>query len=194
MRTIGLTGGIGSGKTTISRMFADLGVPVYDSDSAAKEIMETSSELRNEILLLLGPRAYKGPKPDRGYIASRIFGDKELLTAMNALVHPAVRTHFDQWRKRQKYPLVVQETALIFENGLASRYDRTILVTAPKAIRIERVAARDGMTATDVAARMRNQWDDIRKIPLAQYVVLNIDMDESRNKVAYILEEELGEQ
>lgn len=183
MMLVGLTGGIGSGKSTVAEMFRDLDVPVYDSDLEAKQLMVTSMEMRQSILDLFGDEAYKGESLNRKYIADQVFKNTELLKKLNGIVHPAVRKHFLEWMEQQSAPYVIQETALIFENGVQDQYDATILVTAPLNVRLERVMKRDNTTEQAVMDRMKNQMDDNQKIDLAQFCIENVDLDTTREKV-----------
>lgn len=183
MMLVGLTGGIGSGKSTVAEMFRDLDVPVYDSDLEAKQLMVTSMEMRQSILDLFGDEAYKGESLNRKYIANQVFKNTELLKKLNGIVHPAVRKHFLEWMEQQSAPYVIQETALIFENGVQDQYDATILVTAPLNVRLERVMKRDNTTEQAVMDRMKNQMDDNQKIDLAQFCIENMDLDTTREKV-----------
>ncbi len=185
---VGLTGGIGSGKSTVSKMFQDLGAPVYNSDDEAKRIMATSDDVRKAIIALLGDKAYEGKNVNRNFIAQKVFGDKGLLVRLNAIVHPAVREHFAAWSALQEYPYVIQETALIFENGIQKNYDLVLLVTAPVELRIQRVIARDGTTRAKILARMAHQLPDTEKIKLADIVIENIDMMTTSKKVFQIHE------
>lgn len=179
---VGLTGGIGSGKSTVAKMLAALGVPVYNSDIEAKSLMVRSKVLKRKIIALLGEQSYKGAALNRRYIASRVFNDRQLLQQLNELVHPAVRKHFVKWCKKQDCRYVVQETALLFENGSNYLYDKTILVTAPKEIRINRIVERDGSTRKQVLERMKNQMTDEEKLPLADFVIENNDLSNTELK------------
>ncbi|WP_281540367.1 dephospho-CoA kinase [Maribacter aestuarii] len=183
MMIVGLTGGIGSGKTKVGSFFTELGVPVYNSDMWAKKLMESSKKLRKGIRDLFGEEAYLGDKLNRPYIAQSVFGDKTMLNKLNELVHPAVRKHFLKWVDKQDAPYVVQETALLFENKAMDFYDKTILVTAPVEVRIKRVMDRDGADRKAIIARMDNQLEDSKKIELADFVIENINLEETRVKV-----------
>ena len=129
MIIVGLTGGIGSGKTTVAGLFREQGIPVYNSDIEAKQLMQTSTTIREAIVLLLGEVAFLDKKLNRKYIASRVFKDKELLQKLNKIVHPAVRSHFSSWAAKQKTAYVIQETAIIFENDAQANY--CLLYTSP---------------------------------------------------------------
>jgi len=183
---VGLTGGIGSGKSTVAGYFGGLGVPVYNSDLRARELMEQDASLREGIVGLLGMEAYKGEKLNRPYIAAQVFAQKHLLNQLNALVHPAVREDFRQWTARQHAPYVIQEAAILIENGAYRELDRLILVTAPKGERIKRVIRRDCITEQDVLARMNNQWEDEEKISLADFVIHNTDLATTQQQVREI--------
>lgn len=186
MIRVGLTGGIGSGKSSIAREFARVGVPVYNSDERAKELMQSDAGLRAKISTLLGSRAYSEGKLDRAYIASRVFSDSSLLRRLNALVHPKVRKDFEQWADQQKYPYVIQEAAVLFENGGYKNYDKMILAVAPREARIERVMERDKSSRKAVTDRMNNQWSDEKKIPLADFVIENADWDQTLEGIARV--------
>lgn len=183
MMLVGLTGGIGSGKSTVAQMFRELGVPVYDSDKEAKWLMANSPELKKAIMGLLGDKAYTGKTLNRSYIAELVFKDVGLLQKLNKIVHPAVRQHFLKWANQQSAPYVIQETALIFENGAQDNYSATILVTAPLEMRLQRVMERDGVAKQVVLDRMKNQMDDNQKIDLAQFCIENIDLEATKEKV-----------
>jgi dephospho-CoA kinase len=186
MMRVGLTGGIGSGKTTVAGFFRQLGAPVYNSDQRARELMEGDDDLRAAISNLLGPDAYGDTGLNRGYIASRVFRDKSLLEQLNGLVHPVVRKDFLNWAGQQKTPYVLQEAAILFENGAYRGFDKMILVTAPRDERIRRVMDRDSVPGESVVARMENQWETSRKIPLADYVIENTDLEKTRLRVGRI--------
>ena len=187
MITVGLTGGIGSGKTTVAGMFEDLGVPVYNSDKRAKELMNTSQEVVSAIKKLLGEEAYRKDEIDRRYIAKKVFNDDELLGELNAIVHPAVRQHFIEWRTNQNVSYVIQESALIFEIGSQDFYDKIILVTAPENVRIARVLHRDKQTSEkDVKARIDNQLSDNKKMISSHFVIENLDLKITKVKVMEI--------
>ena len=186
MKIVGLTGGIGSGKTTVAKMFASLGIPVYNSDERAKELMVNSEELVNEIKSLLGEEAYSDNDLNRDYIAQRVFTDKALLNELNELVHPAVRDDFKNWAKEQQSPYVIQEAAILFENGAHEHFDQMVLVTAPKMIRLERIMHRDNVSEDNILARMNHQWEDERKIELSDHIIHNIDLQQTEETVASV--------
>ena len=184
MMIVGLTGGIGSGKSTVSKMFQVLGVPVYDSDIEAKKLMISSDALKEGIIELLGTKAYSDKKLNRTFISNKIFNQPDLLKKLNHIVHPAVRNHFLDWVTLQKKPYVIQETALIFENQNQDNYDTVILVTAPEAHRIQRVMDRDGVSRVKVLERIANQLKDTEKIQKADCVIKNIALKDTMNQVS----------
>ena len=186
MMIIGLTGGIGSGKSTVATMFKELGVPVYDSDQRAKYLMNTSKVIHDQLVALLGEEAFKDGTLNRSYIAGKVFNDAELLAKLNNIVHPVVRQDFIDWSNDQDANYVIQETALLFENKAQELYDDVILVTAPKEVRINRVLDRDNTTREQVEARMNNQLDDETKLELANYVIENTDLERTRSKVLQV--------
>jgi dephospho-CoA kinase len=145
--------------------------------------MKTSKKLRTSIKKLLGEDAYDGKKLNKAFIANKVFWDKSLLHELNGIVHPAVREDFNAWTKNQKAPYVIQEAAILFENGLHEFYDRIILVTAPEQVRLKRVLERDGTSSTDILARMGNQWPDARKIKLSDHVIENLILEDTILKV-----------
>lgn len=186
MMVLGLTGGIGSGKSTVAQYFKDLGVPVYDSDREAKLLMNSDVEIRDEVSQLFGPKAYEGKKLNRAYISSKVFSDPDLLERLNAIVHPRVRAHFRRWVDAQEAPYVLQEAAILFENGAHKELDGMILVWAPKETRIHRVMKRDQVSRQAVLARMKNQWSDADKTALADFIIENIELSETARQVAHI--------
>jgi len=186
LKIIGLTGGIGSGKTTVAKMFEALGVPVYYSDSEARKLMQNSAGLREEIIKLFGVKAYKNDGLNRSYIAQIVFRNKTKLTELNALVHPLVENHFKNWIKLQNSCYVVQENALIFENMKQSSFDAIITVTAPLEKRLERVVKRDGVTEQQVIERIENQLNDKFKVEQATFVIHNITLDKCKDQVNLI--------
>ncbi|SDQ69514.1 dephospho-CoA kinase [Flagellimonas zhangzhouensis] len=183
MMIVGLTGGIGSGKSTVAKMFEELGVPVYDSDREAKQLMTTSTKVKQEIIDLLGEASYEDGTLNRKYIAGKVFTDPILLEKLNGIVHPAVREHFLEWTAAQDSPYVIQETALIFENNAQDKYDFTILVTAPLVVRLQRVMARDQVDEKAVVDRTKNQMEDGEKLKRADFHIENLDITKTEELV-----------
>ncbi len=180
---IGITGGIGSGKSFVSNLFEDLGVPCYNSDLKAKELMVSDLKLKSSIINLLGDQAYEGNSLNRQYISSKVFNDKSLLSSLNNLVHPIVKTDFYNWVNTRSSLFVLKESAILFETGSYLDCDKTILVTAPIDVRINRVIKRDNVTKTQVESRIKNQWKDEQKKPLADYIIKNTEYDKTKLRV-----------
>ncbi|AZQ44023.1 dephospho-CoA kinase [Nonlabens ponticola] len=189
MRIIGLTGGIGSGKTTVARMFEDLGVPLFIADDVSKTILATDLEARVEIKNLLGEQSFKTINdevvPDKKYIASQVFTDQDKLQGLNRILHPRVRIAFEKWLHDQRSSFIIYEAAILFESGGDAICDEVILVTAPKLERISRVMKRDGSTKTDVSNRLQNQWNDIQRLEKSNYVIVNKDLQQTESFVKY---------
>lgn len=174
MYKVGITGGIGSGKTTVSKLFAELGVPVYYADDEAKKLTNESVEVKDALISLIGSEVYNNQGVlDRKLLASKIFSNKQLLQKVNAIIHPAVAEHFILWTAKQEAPYILKEAAILFETGSYKQLDATILVTASEELRVKRVMSRDGVTKEEVEKRMANQWEEERKIPLADYIITN---------------------
>lgn len=190
---VGLTGGIGSGKSTVAKMFSALGVPIYDSDKEAKHLMNSDRELMQSIRSLFGEAAYDKKTLNRTFIASQVFKDRNLLKRLNKIVHPAVRNHFMDWASQQNYFYVMQETALIFENKMEANYEKIILVTSPIETRINRVVKRDDVARDAVISRIENQLPDSEKIVKSDFVINNIELDKTKLVVNEIHEKLLSE-
>ena len=173
MLKIGITGGIGSGKTTVSKVFETLGIPVYYADNAAKELMNTDTMLAANIKAAFGEAAYKENILDRAYLAGKVFNDPQQLEQLNRLVHPATIAHAAAWMERQAAPYVLKEAALIFESGSQQQLQKVIGVFAPTPVRIQRVIYRDGISREAVLARMDKQIDETIKMRLCDYVITN---------------------
>lgn len=184
IKVVGLTGGIGSGKTTVAKLFKAEGIPIYIADVEAKKLLEDSAVIREEVIELLGPKTYdENGKPDRAFIASQVFDNDQLLKKLNAIIHPRVGLHFQEWKKQQTTPYVIYEAAIIFETGREDDFDYTILVKAPKAERIKRLKKRDNSTVKQIEARMANQWSDKEKEKLASFTIENIDLAVVKTKI-----------
>ncbi len=183
---VGLTGGIGSGKTTVANFFSALGIPIYIADVEAKKLMEISPSIRVEIVQLLGEDAYTKELPNRKYIADKVFKDPSLLEGLNVIIHPRVAAHFKNWYEQQESPYVVKEAAILFENGGYKQCDFMILVTAPLKIRIERIKKRDKSSEEEIQNRINAQWSDAQKIALSDVTIENTFLDETKEKVLRI--------
>jgi len=186
MMTIGLTGGIGSGKTTVAKFFMELGIPVYFADSEAKKLMNESIGLKSKILSEFGDNSYRNGSLNRAYIAGIVFDNPQKLEQLNALVHPAVADDFKRWLKTLDAPYAIQENAIIFESNSFKKFDSIIAVTAPKKDRIKRVMDRDKITEEMVKMRMKNQWPEYKKIAASDYTIYNTDLEKSKRSVARI--------
>jgi dephospho-CoA kinase len=175
MLKVGLTGGIGSGKTTVARIFILLGIPVYSADHRGRELMTHDPAIRARVTALLGRDAYlEDGSLNRKEIAAKVFRDDTLLASLNAVVHPAIRRDFEIWNSQfRDTPYVVQEAAILIESGGAAQMDQTILVWAPEDVRIARVMTRDEVSEADVRARMLHQIDDPVKVAAAHFIVIN---------------------
>jgi dephospho-CoA kinase len=175
MIKIGLTGGIGSGKSVVSALLQVMGIPVYDADAESKRLAASSPSIRQGLIALLGASAYRAGTLDRRYLATRIFSDPELLRRVNALIHPEVSRHFLDWSDRQSGDICAIETAILFESGFSRLVDRSVMVYAPLELRIARTMLRDGLSRADVIRRIDNQWPDETKKTYASYIIYNED-------------------
>jgi dephospho-CoA kinase len=173
MLKVGLTGGIGSGKTTVAQIFEVLSVPVYYADIEARKLMNNDPELKKKIIASFGSDAYKNGELNRKYIGSIVFQNTEKLNLLNSIVHPATILHSANWMNRQKTPYAIKEAALIFEAGIEKHLDNIIGVTAPEELRIQRVIDRDQVSSEKVRDRMRHQMDEKEKINRCDFVIVN---------------------
>jgi dephospho-CoA kinase len=183
MLKIGLTGGIGSGKSTVAKVFEILGIPVYYADDAAKRLMNTDAELKQEIIRHFGDRSYTGGQLDRSYIAQTVFENKENLQLLNSLVHPVTKSDAEKWMDRQTAPYAIKEAALIFESGVQDSLDFVIGVSAPPSLRISRTMKRDGISREEVLVRMKNQLEEEIKMGLCDFVIYNDEQHAVLNQV-----------
>lgn len=183
MYKVGITGGIGSGKSTVSRILEECGVAVYTSDDRAKELMSSSPELRAKIIEAFGAEAYDGDRLNRAYLAQRIFNDPTALATLNSIVHPAVMDDFDSWAEQQSGSYVVLESAILFEANLDNRVDCVVSVLAPEELRIERAMQRDGASREDVVSRIANQISDDERTERSKYAIVNISLDDLQEDV-----------
>jgi dephospho-CoA kinase len=186
MKIIGITGGIGSGKTTITKYIETLGYPVYIADDEAKKLLDTP-EVVNEIRNAFGEEIIKNNLVDKKKLATFVFGNENKLKQLNEIVHPKVRKNFTNWLKQCDKPFVVKEAAILFESGAYKDCDFTILVTAPEDVRVERVIKRDNTNKEDVIKRIRSQWSDEDKAKLADFVIKNVDLEQSKKEIDEII-------
>ncbi|MGI8597675.1 MAG: dephospho-CoA kinase [Chitinophagaceae bacterium] len=182
---VGLTGGIGSGKTTVAKIFEILGVPVYDADASTKNLYETNFELRQALMHHFGADIYTDAGLNRSKLSGIVFSNPQKLDLLNTLVHPLTIKDAEEWMKRQNTPYVIKEAALIFEAGSARKLDLVIGVQAPEHIRIHRAMERDGVTREEVINRMRSQIDEDIKMKLCDFIIKN---DEQLLVIPQVLE------
>jgi dephospho-CoA kinase len=175
VKQVGITGGIGTGKSTVCRLFLLLGIPVYDADQRAKRLYETDETLQQEVKSLFGEDLFVDGKLQRTLLAARVFGKPEELHKLNNLVHPAVARDYQFWKTKQpNAPYVLREAALLFEAGADRGLDAVLVVTSPLELRIERVKARDPQRKeTEIRAIIDRQWPEEKKIALAGHVIHN---------------------
>jgi dephospho-CoA kinase len=173
MLRVGITGGIGSGKSTVARIFGVLGIPVYYADGAAKRLMNEDPQLIEQIIQHFGSNAYEDGKLNRSYISSLVFNNKEKLDLLNSIVHPATIRDSDDWMKLQNAAYVLKEAALIFESGSQQGLDYVIGVSAPAPLRIHRAMKRDGISRAEVTARMTRQIQETIKMRLCNFIIVN---------------------
>ena len=185
--TVGLTGGIGSGKTTIANLFAlHFSIPIYIADTKAKELVANNKQLQQEIVTLLGEEAFVEGRYNTAFVAQEVFSNKEKLDKLNAIIHPYVQQDFLQWKQSQQAPYVIKEAAILFESGSYRDCDFIIMVTAPLEERIKRVMLRDKIDRETVEKRIKNQWNDEKKIELSTFVIENREIDKNLDKIEII--------
>ncbi|MEO9020761.1 MAG: dephospho-CoA kinase [Ginsengibacter sp.] len=173
MLKVGLTGGIGSGKSTVAHVFNVLDIPVYNADDAAKRLMVENEELKNNIIRSFGDESYLNGGLNRKYLAAQVFNDSEKMKLLNSMVHPATIRDAVEWMKKQSSPYVIKEAALIFESGSDKILDYVIGVKAPMDLRIERTMQRDGVTAEEVEARINRQMNEEEKMQRCDFIIVN---------------------
>lgn len=173
MLQIGLTGGIGSGKSTVAKVFETLGIPVYYADEASKRLMNEDTELKNQVLYHFGADCYTDDQLNRAYLASVVFNNRQKLELLNDLVHPVTIRDAKEWMQKQTTPYAIKEAALIFESGSGAGLNYIIGVYAPQALRIKRTIDRDHVSREDVIKRMQNQLNEEMKMKLCDFVIYN---------------------
>ena len=174
MFIVGLTGGIGSGKTTVSEVFKNLGISVYNSDFEAKKIMNTDEDLINKLKMIFGFDIYDSDNQlNRKKLADLIFNNKNKLNTVNRIVHPAVKKHFQNWINKQNSPYIIKETAILFESGIYKEVDKIITVVSPLNTRINRIKKRDNLSEKEIKERINNQTDDEYKIKNSDFIITN---------------------
>lgn len=177
MLKVGLTGGIGSGKTTVAKIFEVLGVPVYSADEAAKKLMNEDDNLKQDIIKLLGQEAYVNEKLNKAFVSTAVFTDVAALNKLNALVHPATLKDAESWIARQTYPYIIKEAAILFESGSDKFLDKVIGVSAPLELRISRLQKRNHYTREEIMKRMNNQMEETEKMNRCDFVIINDEME-----------------
>ncbi|MGB0891294.1 MAG: dephospho-CoA kinase [Flavobacteriaceae bacterium] len=184
---VGLTGGIGSGKTTVLNLFREHNVAVYIADVEAKQLMNTSTLIKEQLVKEFGLNVYKENKLNRPFLAEIVFKDKNKLKILNSIVHPEVYKHLNNFiKKNSDKDYIVYENAILFENGSDTLCDKIITVTAPKLIRIQRVLNRDNTTEKEVLQRIANQWKEEKKLLQSNYIIENIELKDTQKTVQQI--------
>lgn len=173
MLKVGLTGGMGSGKSTVARIFEVLGIPVFYADAEAKKLMEEDSELRDKIIGAFGSESYIGTLPNRKYIAHQVFNDPKKLTILNGLIHPATIIRAEKWMGMQSAPFAIKEAAILFESAAHKNLDFVIGVQSPEKLRVQRSMERDNLSGIEVKERMNRQMNQEEKMNLCNFVIIN---------------------
>lgn len=177
MLKIGLTGGIGSGKSTVAKIFEVLGIPVYYADTEAKRLMNSNEKIKESIMQHFGEATYKNEELDRKYLADIVFNNPEKLELLNALIHPVTIKDAEEWMQRQAAPYSIKEAALLFESGAAENLDFVIGVYAPQALRIKRVIKRDNLSQDEIVKRINRQVNEEMKMKLCDFVITNNEQE-----------------
>ena len=186
MTIVGLTGGIGSGKTTVAKMFNTLGIPTYIADDEAKKLMNRSKVIKRKLIALFGENTYINNELNRPFIASVIYSDKHYLNKMNAIVHPKVAKHFLRWLNKQKAAYVLKESAILFETNGHKQCDFVVLVTASKDMKIKRLLNRDKTNKEKIKAIMDNQLNDDEKEKRSDFIIINTTLEDTKKQVETI--------
>ncbi len=186
MLKVAITGGIGSGKSLVSKVFSLYNIPLYNADIAAKRIMQSDAVVIQQLKLIFGNELYKEGRLDRPFLASLVFSNSNLLQQLNAVVHPAIALDYANWHDRQNAPYTIKEAAILFESGSDKEIDFVIGVTAPLQLRIQRTMQRDHISETQVMSRIQNQMDDAQKMALCNAVIHNDNKQSVLLQVALI--------
>lgn len=186
MMKVGITGGIGSGKSTVCRLFEQKGIPVYDSDAQAKRLMQEDTALRERITARFGAQTYADGRLDRARLAAVVFGDPQALADLDALVHPVVMADFAAWSERQEAPYVILESAILFEAGLEGSVDRIVAVLAPESVRVDRTCRRDKSDPEMVRRRIAAQTDDDTLAARAAHTIVNLFEEDLEPAVVHL--------
>ena len=183
MKHYAITGGIGSGKSTVLALFKKLGIPTFSADDSAKYAMENNFKVKQKVIELFGDAAYTNGVLNRKLLARQVFYDKAKLDALNAVVHPAAKAAYEQWRDTQNAPYTMYEIPILFELHAQDRFDGVLLVVTSNGERIKRVKIRDNVTEDTVRARMKNQWTDKQKLELSDFVIENTDLSKTEDQI-----------
>lgn len=192
MLTIGITGGMGSGKSTVCKIFSTFGIPVYDADSRAKALYTENQEVKTQVINLLGEAVYTGNNLNKTKVAEMVFGNTTLLRSLNGIIHPAVAEDFSAWKEEQQKnssSYIIKEAAIMIEAGSYKECDRLILVTSPQELRIKRIMKRDGSSRQQIEERLNKQWSDEMKKQFADYIIENNEHASLIHQVMNIHEE-----
>ena len=187
MKKIGITGGIGSGKSVVGQILEAMHFPVYYSDQQSKILVDTDLIIREELIKLLGTKVYLDGKLNRPFLTQQLFSNDDLRLKINQIIHPKVREAFTNWVNKQSSNLVFNEAAILFETGAYQLMDYNILVTAPLELKIDRVLKRDNITINEIQERISKQWSDEEKIPLADFVIVNDEVKPLLKQVEAVL-------
>ncbi|HIP33065.1 MAG TPA: dephospho-CoA kinase [Crocinitomicaceae bacterium] len=187
MTKVGITGGIGSGKSFVSKILRSMNYPVFNSDSEAKKIIQENKEVREDLIALFGEETFSNNELNKAFLANIIFNDNEALEKVNAIVHPKVRQAFEAFAKIENNSVVFNEAAILFESGGHSQLDKVILISAPMKLRLQRVMNRDHSTEKEVLARMNKQWTDEQKRELADFEIINDEQQPLVHQIEEVL-------
>jgi len=187
MTKVGITGGIGSGKSFVSKILRSMNYPVFNSDSEAKKIIQENKEVREDLIALFGEETFSNNELNKAFLANIIFNDNEPLEKVNAIVHPKVRQAFEAFAKIENNSVVFNEAAILFESGGHSQLDKVILISAPMKLRLQRVMNRDHSTEKEVLARMNKQWTDEQKRELADFEIINDEQQPLVHQIEEVL-------
>ena len=189
MISIAITGGIGSGKTYVSNMFQERGVPIYNADTEAKRLMVQDDVIRKELIALVGEEVYQGTELNKPLLASYLFSSAEHVQQINSIVHPRVKADFVEWLKaRREYAVAGIESAILFEAGFRDSVDSVIMVSAPEELRLARAMKRDGATEQQIRSRMSAQMNEDEKIKMADFVIHNDETKPLDEQISFILQ------
>ena len=189
MISIAITGGIGSGKTYVSNMFQERGVPIYNADTEAKRLMVQDDVIRKELIALVGKEVYQGTELNKPLLASYLFSSAEHVQQINSIVHPRVKANFVEWLKaRREYAVAGIESAILFEAGFRDSVDSVIMVSAPEELRLARAMKRDGATEQQIRSRMSAQMNEDEKIKMADFVIHNDETKPLDEQISFILQ------